>query len=306
MKYIHTFWTKPFSDKCQTLCGHISKDNIPYFIANKVILCKYSFNLLKKISSDIELVTDELGAKLLKFLPYSKIRKDLENLDNISTELWGAPQIIGLSLYDEPVCSIDYDFLIKDHVKFKKIIDSEYDVIVQSKEVSPSFNLNYDYAIRNFISILGKEFLNDYPEFLYFDSYNFTYNCGFYGFKNVELMKDFIGKSIKLHELLTEKKLIQQYYECSNLFTQRHDYLSTLNVNCILSQFFLTLWSNYNNIFVKEICPMKEWQKFNIMNQKMNNYQNETPLYTHYAALDKDLFFTEEVKEKFDNIINNK
>jgi hypothetical protein len=306
MKYIHTFWTKPLLEKSSSLCGHISKDEMPNFIGQKINLYKYSFLLLKKFSSNIELVTDKAGAKLLQFLPYSNIRTDLEDINNISSEFWAAPQVIGLSLYDEPVCSVDYDFLIRDFTKFNSLINnSNWDVIVQSKEVAPSFHLNYNYALKNFINLFKKDFFKDYPEFLYFDSYNYTYNCGFYGFKNVELMKDFTSKTIRLYEILTEKKLIQNYYDSNDLFSQRHDYLETLNINCILPQFFLTIWSSYNNIYVKEINPLKEWEKFNPNNQKMNNYQNDTSAYMHFAARDKNNFLKKEFQDLFNYLINN-
>lgn len=281
MKYVYTFWSKPLlekpSDKKQVLLQS---------------LYHQSFFLLKKTNvADIELVTDDFGASMFKHIPYSNVRLDLNKLNNFSSELWSVPQAFVLSLYDEPIASIDGDFMIKDAQKFKEIVDSPWDVLVQSKEISPAYAFNYKESFKNLILLLNEDILNKMPEFMYFDSYNYTTNIGFMGFKNLNFKNEYTNKLMRLFNYFNEEDRIKTFYRNCSLFSKRHEYLSVTSLVVNLVQNYFTLLSNYKNIYVKELCPISEWEMYNGINGNMNNYQNNCSIYTHCSSEDKHKFF---------------
>lgn len=298
MKYIYTFWSKPLLEKPPHKDLSQKKQDLLQS------LYYYSFSLLKKTNAvDIELVTDDFGASMFKHIPYSNVRLDLNKLNNFSSRLWSLAQAFALSLYDEPIASIDGDFMIKDAQKFKEIIDSPWDVLIQSKEISPSYTFNYQESLKNLILLLNEDILNKMPEFMYFDSYNYTTNVGFMGFKNLNFKNEYANKLMCLFNYFNEEDRLKTFDRNCGLFSKRHECLHNTHLVVNLMQNYLTLLSNYKNIYVKELSPISEWEMYNGINGKMNNYQNACSIYTHYLSADKYKFPQD--KPIYDKIINS-
>jgi hypothetical protein len=294
MKYILSWWSKPLLSAPQ--------EKNPYdelTPKQKIEIQTYfyikNFNFIQKnISKNIEIVTDDFGYEKLKHLT-PQIRTDLNNINYFHNDLWSIGKIYALSLYDEPICMMDNDLFIKNYIKYKEIINLNWDILVQSKEISPAFSFSYERGIEVFLSLFNKELLSEnLIEIYYYKTYNFAYNCGNLGFKDYKLKNQFLEKVMKIYHILNDNEKIVNFYNTCNFFNRRHEHLFTLNINCIIEQVFLTLWANYNNLYVKELMPVKEWEIFNGINNKLNNIQNSCDLYSHYIGYENKLKFNEQ------------
>jgi hypothetical protein len=298
MKYILAWWTKPIvsmlsnktskaiSFELSSLGG--DKPLTPQEkLENQIQFYDKNFSIIyENISKNVEIVTDDFGYKNLKHIT-KNIRTDLNAVNHFDDSLWAIGKIHALSLYNEPICVLDGDFFIKDYIKYNQIVNSNWDVLVQSKEISPAFDFTYKSSIEIFLSLFNQEFLaEDLTEFFYYDMCNYAYNCGHLGFQNFEIKNQFVKKLMKLYNLLNRdtNKIVDFYNTCCNFFQKRHEHLEFLNINCVAEQVFLTIWANYNNLYVKELSPIIEWEKFNGRNKRLNNLQNTSDLYIHYVG----------------------
>lgn len=285
MKYILSLWTKPLLES-----KHF-KENLKF----QLNFCEKNYKFIKEnVSDNIEIVTDNYGYEQLKHLT-NKIRIDLNNLNHFHNDLWAVGKIYALGLYSEPVCLIDNDFFIKDYNKYKKIINSSWDILVQSKEISPNFLFIYKKFIQIFMTLFNKELLeNNIYEIYYYDVCNFSYNCGHLAFQDFRIKNQFVEKAMKIFNIINNNEKIKNFYDASIFFSNRHERISILNINCIIEQVFFTIWATYNNFYVKELCPMREWEMFNGNNNKLNNCQNTSDLYIHYIGRENKEKFKEE------------
>jgi hypothetical protein len=301
MKYIFSFWSKPFLHKSNSLTFEQSKEKL-----TELIICHFlSFRVLEQISDDIELVTDDYGASILKDIGYKKIKNNLNDLSSFHNDLWALGKIYALSLYDEPVCHIDADFMIKNPEQFEQIMRSPWDAIVQSRELANHYNTSYRDAVFQFVHSNIKEIYygHDIKEIMTFDNYHYSYNCGVLGFKNIKEKKDFIKKCLILYNIFNSKEKISFYYETLDLLSKKWHDLFPLNINCLLEQYFFTIWSNYRNIYVKELMPLHKWRLFRL-DGKMNNVYNRNELYDHYIGDDKAIL-SQEIQKKALNLNNS-
>lgn len=301
MKFIYSLWTKP------ELYDTKEKLEIISFLGASV-------KNLSKISSNIELITDSNGYKKLESvgalsaLKGINIRKDLDNISHINEGLWAYPKIYSLSLYDEPVCHIDLDFVFTQKASVENVINSEWDILVQSKEAGYHFNFFYKEAINIFMLCLldmDKDFIINYPEFLYKESFNFTYNCGLLGFKNMEAKQKYTKKCLNIYSMLNDVKIIKKFYDLHHIICKQTPIINRLNINCLIEQYFLTAFSNFENLYVKEMCPMKEWHTNEEIMEHwyLTNVKNKSEKYTHYAGKDKANFKKDLISNKL-NILS--
>lgn len=112
MKIIQTFWT-----------GHSKIGDNPFDLKAGWLSCEYhwmswalSCLQLKKFYSNIELITDSIGKKILidTFnLPYSSVSTALENsLDKYPAELWSLAKIFSYSIQKEQFIHVDGDVFL--------------------------------------------------------------------------------------------------------------------------------------------------------------------------------------------------
>lgn len=232
MKVIQSFWTKPI------------KDDPEKIQANK-ILYTLSLQTLKNTFQEVELITDSLGKEILKDLNYDKVSLHLD--DNYFQELdplfWSAAKILPLEKYNEPTIHFDGDFFIFMPEKFNTI-NQTFDVIVQSRE--NAWESNYKKQLVIFKNILKSDIMY-YTDYYY----NFSYNCGILGFKNlqfrslyIEKYKNILNESLKNVEAL---KIAQKLH------------FGFTNVNCFLEQVVLTQTAQNKNIYVKEFIQKSDF-----------------------------------------------
>lgn len=300
MKFIYTYWTKPIFCNNQTPKATSAP---PMNGERTKLMLLHSIALLNNITDNIDILTDDNGISFLKEngildkLKFNSIKNSLNEIDDYNVDLWGISKLYGLSLYDEPVCHIDFDFMIMNHKYFKNILlESVFDLIVQSKEGSSSYDELYKEASKSFFLIAHNKFnlYKEYKEFFYESCYRFVYNCGILGFKNLEAKEEYLNKAIPIFQKLNaDPELINQFYNFNTLFSKKvGTRVGVLNINCVLEQYLLTIWSNFKNLYVKELMPMSRWN--NIINSNSNQIygnKNICEEYKHYLGDTKKYFF---------------
>ena len=112
MKIVQTLWTKPMFQKSGDLYNRLQGG----WPTLKYALCAmvYSCLSIKKYYSNIELVTDSNGYKLLieNFgLPYSNINVSLNDF-NADPNLWALAKVYSYGLQKEPFIHVDNDIFI--------------------------------------------------------------------------------------------------------------------------------------------------------------------------------------------------
>jgi hypothetical protein len=224
---IHSFWSKPLLNNRWDEEGSFDKS---------LYLMALSLKTMKTIFDRVELVTDIKGAELLKHLDYDAVHLDLEDLNDIPSRYWSIGKVYSLKRYNEPVCHVDGDVFFLDS-NIKSLFDDNYDGIVQMKEIGNHYHDTYNDLIIKMSPALGGIDLG---------VYNFAYNCGVMGFKNMYFMKDFISTYFMILESCRKnQKIIDKIggeYE----------------INVVIEQSLLTHVAQHNNMYVKELLPISK------------------------------------------------
>ena len=227
MKVIHSFWSKPFLQNRWGVTDQFRKNIFTYAL---------SATYAKRMFGNISLVCDEPAAELLSVIGYDTVDTSLNELDEVNPKFWAYGKIKALSLFNEPVLHIDGDVLLRFQT-LKTIFESNWDVIVQMKEVGEHFTGTYSEMLPAVSKVV---------EFIDYGLYNFVYNCGVIGFKDVDFKNQychtFFDTIEKCNDGIDELNKIDGKYE----------------INCALEQSLLTLMSENNNKYVKELLPLAE------------------------------------------------
>jgi len=115
MKFVQSFWSKPFLD--------ISKEhNMNFrhhggFRSTFLFLCAWTYSCLsiKKYHSNLHIVTDDFGIDLLKYklrLPYVTFSNALNDLDDYHSGLWALGKLYTYQLQTTPFCHLDGDVFL--------------------------------------------------------------------------------------------------------------------------------------------------------------------------------------------------
>ena len=224
---IHSFWSKPLLNNRWGERDSFEKS---------LYLTALSLSTMKKVFERVELVTDTEGAKLLGDLGYDAVHLDLNHIQDVNPRYWSAGKVYALRRYDVPVTHVDGDvFFLKEEIK--EIFDSNYDAIVQMKEVGDHYKNTYSHLIDKMKPALTNWDL---------DTYSFAYNCGIMGFKNVEFMQHFVDEYFKaLKSCQRSQKIIDNI---------DHIY----EVNIVLEQSLLTHLAQDKNVYVKELLTIEK------------------------------------------------
>jgi hypothetical protein len=224
---LHSFWSKPLLNARWGERGSFEKS---------LYLTALSLKTMKRIFGRVELVTDSEGAKLLENLGYDEIHLDLDHLRDTHPRYWSAGKILALRRYDVPVTHVDGDvFFLKEEIKSS--FDSQYDAIVQMKEVGSHYDKTYRHLIEQMKPALFNWEL---------DTYSFAYNCGVMGFKNVEFMQDFV----------------EEYFRALRSCEKKQDVIdrisTTYEINIVIEQCLLTHLAQNKNMHVKELLTIEK------------------------------------------------
>ena len=267
MKIIQSFWTKPKLSK-----EHLEKTKAFY---------KLSALYLSKNNFEVELFTDKLGAEILKDISsYSKIHVVLDEINYFSEHLWSAAKIYSMLRIRGPVIHIDGDVFIKKPNFLTKILNENWDVLVQSQEISEHWYYQYDKSLDIFNSLC--QFENIFQANT-LKQYNYTYNLGVFGFRDEQKLKIYASIFFKLANYLNRNiQIIEKYQRLKDNRPWVRG--AKVDINCIIEQVQLTFFANYYNLYVKEIMPQSEWSDFEW--QFFQNV-NEEIGYEHLAGKEK-------------------
>ena len=267
MKIIQSLWTKPYKDK-----KILEKTKAYYDLSAKC---------LKESGLDIDLYTDELGKELFSDSKnYKNIYVKLNNIDYFSTSLWSVAKIFSMLQAEEPCVHVDGDVFFRKPNFFKKIMEQNWDVLVQSQEITEHWYYFYDKSLDIFNSLFkfeNKLFCNILRQ------YNYTYNVGVLGFKDLQVFKAYASMFFKLANNLNQNlDLVKKYEDLKDGRPWVRG--AKVNINCIIEQVQLTFFVNYYNLYAKELLPLNTWSDFEWQYFQNFNYDFG---YEHLAGPEK-------------------
>lgn len=275
-KIIQSFWTKPFTEG--VLYG-LNDDQINSDALKKTIeFYKTGAKIFKSMGYPVTLYTDKIGSNLMgSETKYDEIKTDLEILNQKSSPiLWSSAKI--LALYkahkqesDKRIVHVDHDIFFENTKFIQEKIESDWDILVQSKETSKHYEIFYQKSLDTFCDLFS---INPAKQVL-LKNYNYTYNCGFLGFKNIEHTNLFKNQFFSLHNhILENKSCLDAYLNLKKLHSPYKMQKGVkVNINCILEQVQIVEFSNTHNLHVKEIIPIYLWNLGN--NQSTCNVYQE-------------------------------
>ncbi len=214
MKFIQSFWSKPFFDDTE-------KNNWNYrhfggFHSSFLFYCSWTYSCLsiKKQYPNLHLVTDDRGIEIFKEaldLPYTSFSNDLNDLDNYNTKLWALGKLYTYKLQkNTPFCHIDGDVFL-----FDKVLDPilKSPVFYQSYDFdADQYHEIHEYIHQNFDNV-PSEYHCDLSEKMKF------INAGVIGGNNSDIFQRYTAKAFELIENNTSKLedinqgLLNLYYE---------------------------------------------------------------------------------------------
>ena len=252
MSFVHSLYTLPiFTER-----NNISPmDNIHATIWNYAI----SLTCLKKLGQEVVLYTDDLGYRMLSFLPYDEIHLILNNIPEKYDMMWACGKFYAMQ--NEPLDSIhiDGDVFILNESCLNNILsfkNSDFDLLIQDIEPDPSYV--YEMYLKKFVE-LPKELTT-----LNIDKSNDSCNVGIISFNNQELKNEYFLLYFSILEKVHTSN-IKEFYD------KHKDFI----IDLIPEQYFL--W---------KICE----NKYKIQTLIDFHYRNEAHLmdgYHHNIGLDK-------------------
>ena len=145
MKIIQSLWSKPSESQDTDMFGRA----VGGFMDSRFHYMSWALSCLtfKKYYKTIELVTDEIGYKMLideLHLPYSKVTVCLDELNNYHPKLWALGKIKAYQLQKEPFLHVDGDVFIWKQLGSK--LFHKQNLIVQNMEDNYEF---YDDILKS-------------------------------------------------------------------------------------------------------------------------------------------------------------
>jgi hypothetical protein len=192
MKFIQSFWSKPFFDS-------IHKDNWNFrynggFPTPFLFYCSWMYSCLsiKKYYSNLHLITDDRGIEIFKYalnLPYVSFSNSLNDLESYDKRLWALGKLYAYMQQKESFCHIDGDVFI-----FGSVLNPLHN--------SQIFCQSFDYMVEQYEEIhlyIHKNFDNVPPEFQSNLSQKMKFiNAGVIGGSNLSLFQLYTSKAFEL------------------------------------------------------------------------------------------------------------
>lgn len=194
MKIIHSFWSRPslakFNDFEKVDGGWI---NAKYHLMSWALSCL----LVKRHYEEIELVTDNHGAKLLidsLDLPYTKINLTLDNINKYSPKLWALGKIHAYLDQKDPFIHIDGDVFIWE--KFSNEIENGK-LIAQNVDL---YNLKEYYNALIYLKAQGFVLPAELDGIKNLRDLSYSYNAGIIGGNDIDFIHYFSKRSLAFIE----------------------------------------------------------------------------------------------------------
>ncbi len=224
MKFIHSFWSKAYFRGRWNQSPRVI-DDLYCFALSSSLISKYR---------SIELVTDDFGASLLSGLPYSEIHTTLNDIDHWDSQFWTGGKIYAISSLNKPCIHVDGDVFFTNKDVLRSIAKSDWDVLVQSKEIGNHYDTTYPPLFAEM------DRLNIYS--VPHRKYNFAYNTGVFGIRDLQLIKEYA---------------FTYFSGIYNMEIRNVQLNPDLDINVSMEQSFLTYMAQERNSHVKEILTGK-------------------------------------------------
>jgi len=207
----------------------------------------FSALLIKKLGHSIDLYCDKNSYEMYSFIPYDNINiVDFDN-DGVDSKFWIWGKIKTHMLMTEPYIHIDGDvFLFRDIIG-DKILNGEYDAVVQSRENDKTLNLNFNVYTES-LTPFNEKISSD----INWNKYGLeAYNCGVVGFGDMGLKNKY---ALKVAEILTKLSTDDEF----KIKRKKYD-----GMFLIAEQSLLYYMLTENNVKPLEIIPYEEIQRRN-------------------------------------------
>lgn len=237
MKYIHSMWSTPSTDK-----NFDNKYDIKYLTKNFYTYL-LSALLVKRMGYQIELFCDEKAFEIYSAIPYDKIHVINFDMDGIDSKFWIWGKIKTQSLINEPYIHIDGDVLLFKDIIGNNLIDGKYVAAVQSveNELTIGDTLFQDLYVKSSNPFLKTKNGIDWQKYGFW-----AYNCGVVGFSDMKLKQEYTDK---VKEIL---------YLASNDDNFKYNRLKYEGMFLLAEQTLLYYILHENNVKPFEIIPYEE------------------------------------------------
>ncbi|MFI3240010.1 MAG: DUF6734 family protein [Bacteroidales bacterium] len=194
LHFVHSFRTLPMTDWERWSYSDTLIKNAWYFSWSVLSIKKYYPN------ATINLHTDNVGQELLGLLPYDNIYNTLEDID-IPKYLWAGGKFEAIKNEPLGTIHIDGDVIIFGN-QFSKLLDGDYDVVVQSYDGNyPTETKRAEPILKFNPSYFGKG----------------AFNCGLVGINNQELKDKYYNSYMEMVNLCKmNSAYTEPLFECKN------------------------------------------------------------------------------------------
>lgn len=225
MALVHSLWTKPMLNKER---GVSLKKHLQTTIWCHALSVAYA----KRSGEPIVLYTDELGRKLLSYLPYRQIY-DINIPKETPSELWAAGKFFALKQMRLGDIHIDGDVFLKK-LSLIRLLNkslSENDLIVQN--IEDTVGSEWYSECRS----IAKHF-DLHPIYNCTNAFSHAYNCGVVGLNSQDLKDKYLESYFSsLHQVQNRPEVIAavRHSNCcvmDLLFEQQHLYEISEGYKC--------------------------------------------------------------------------
>jgi hypothetical protein len=271
-KIVQSFWTKPFlhSIEKKKAKGGSWLNNEMFLISNCLSVLK-----LKEFYSNVELVTDDLGAKILiddLGLPYDKVNTSLNEINNYRPELWAVGKIKAYAIQDEPFLHIDNDIFIwkefEEELLSKALICQNFENNVEyyalvTEEIQKN---NFELPVEMKSYVEAKATLNNFEGI----------NAGIIGGCDIDFFKMYTRKAFEIIDKNYSKLDLLPHLTPFNVFFEQALFYSLSieknmpiepYINLPISKTFSELVKIHDVPRTSYIHPVSTWKKSLNMNE---------------------------------------
>jgi hypothetical protein len=195
MKIIQSYWTKPNFRPPQILEGPKHRAE---WLHQKYLLMSWALSCLqlRTFYHEVELITDDIGKSILidqLDLPYTNVDTTLNDLDNISPDMWAYGKIMAYRIQTTPFIHIDGDVYIWE--KLPQRLEAA-DLIAQHFETALPCYETFMEKARQQQYYLSESILKN----IHLGQPYHAYNAGILGGNNLNFFRAYTSEAIRLLE----------------------------------------------------------------------------------------------------------
>lgn len=252
-KIIQSFWTKPSRENLFT---HNRLKMELYVIA----LSSYYAN---RSGANITMYTDDFGYKLLEYLPYENIIVKLNDI-SVPKKVFAYSKFVTMKDLPLGYIHIDNDVFIKSEKCVKEMQFNDYDIIVQSKDLT-DYSDCHRSTEKTYMHLLKKYEVDKYIDDM------IEFNCGVIGINNEQLKHDYFNLYFNL---IKESRTLANYTAPDILFEQYVLYFLVKKHNYKI-KYVLNDLSDADKIGYQHVLSSSKWNNIDKIKKLLKYYSPE-------------------------------